>query len=76
MTVQDDRAKRIARLSRLKPETLEGIKRLAKDYTKLLRLVYYEALNTAAKQAGFNNYREAQKKWGQHDPAQERLVDS
>ena len=41
------------------PKTLEGLKRLAKKIKKSSGVQHSEALNLAAKQCGYNNYRHA-----------------
>jgi hypothetical protein len=43
-------------MSPIVPTTVEGIKRLAKSYTRRLGLLHYEALDRAAWDAGFASY--------------------
>jgi hypothetical protein len=46
-------------LSEIKPSTLEGIKRLATHLKKAQSIQHAVALDKAAKQAGYENYRHA-----------------
>lgn len=47
-------------LEDIKPSTIGGIKRLAKGIKKARQIKHMEALELAAKQAGYQNYRHAQ----------------
>lgn len=47
------------------PSTLEGIKRLAKSIKKEKGIQHSDALNEAAKVAGYENFRHAQNKLGE-----------
>lgn len=47
-------------LNELKPKTLDGIKNLATGIKKRDGIKHHEALELAAKQAGYQNYRHAQ----------------
>lgn len=51
-------------LSTIHPTTVDGIKRLAKQIKKANNGPHHEALDAAAKQAGFDNYRHALNKLG------------
>lgn len=46
---------------RTPPNTIEGLKRLAKKYKKALGIPHHDALNRAAVACGFNNFRDAQR---------------
>lgn len=46
----------------LKPTTLDGIKRLAKQIAKRDDIKHVFALEAAAKQAGYHDFRQARKK--------------
>lgn len=46
-------------LAQLKPSTLAGIKQLAKQLKKRDGIIHGQALDAAAKQAGWTSYREA-----------------
>lgn len=50
-----------ARLSAIKPKTLDGIKQLAKKLKKACGCSHTEGLEMAARQAGFENYTHARK---------------
>jgi hypothetical protein len=49
-------------LSTIRPTTIDGIKRLARQIHKAREIPHHEALNLAAKQAGCENYSHARKK--------------
>lgn len=51
-------------LKAIAPKTIEGIKSLAKSIKKAHGVPHHEALNTAAKQAGFANFHDAHKALG------------
>lgn len=51
--------------SELRPTTIQGIKSLAKRLKKDRGITHSEALNAAAVQAGFGNYRHAQNELGE-----------
>lgn len=54
-------------LEHIKPATLEGIKSLAKKIKKRDLIPHHEALNKAAVQAGYQNFRHAQNKLSAKD---------
>lgn len=48
-------------VSRVHPSTIEGIKRLARSIKREQNLISARALDAAAQQAGFSNYRHAKR---------------
>jgi hypothetical protein len=56
-------------LSTIRPTTIDGIKRLARQIHKAGDIPHHEALELAAKQAGFENYRHALKRLSEQPPS-------